>query len=158
MSPADSGDELRVQMWKLAASFVRPGLGPDPDKAIRLACDLIVRDLDTPAAVSVAALSYGTTLRDAGPLIRDMFTDQGIPLPGEDATDDERLGFMMRGFANGGLDYGEFFTAFIGAVPRWENQNESQREIVRLINALDEETSPEGKARVIASMRAAAGL
>ncbi len=147
---------MRVQMWRLAARLVRPGLGPDPDQAIRLACDLIVRGLDTPAAVSVAALSYGTTLRDAGPLIRDMLTEQGIPLPGEDATDDERLGFMIRGFANGGLDYGEFFTAFIGAVPRWEDQDESQREIVRLINALDEETGPEARARVIASMRAAA--
>jgi hypothetical protein len=54
-----------------AMRFVRPDLSSDVDRAIKLACDLLVCELDTPATVDVAALRYGTPLRDAGPMIRD---------------------------------------------------------------------------------------
>lgn len=53
----------------------------------------------------------------------------------------------------GSLEFGEFFPEFIGAVPRWQDQNDTERELVRLIIGLDDETCPEGRARfVVGSM------
>lgn len=72
-------DAVRAELALLAARFVLPGLGPDVDQAIRVACDLLVEGLDTPATVEVAGLSYGTPLRDAGPVIREMLDEQGFP-------------------------------------------------------------------------------
>jgi hypothetical protein len=60
-------EALHAELALLAARFVLPGLGPDVDQAIRLACELLLRELDTPATVDVAALRYGTPLRDAAP-------------------------------------------------------------------------------------------
>jgi hypothetical protein len=77
-----SVDSLRGDLALLAARFTPPGTGPDVDWAIAVACELLVRDLDTPATVAVAALRYGTPLRDAGPDIREMLREQGFPVPG----------------------------------------------------------------------------
>jgi len=40
-------EALQARLTLLAARFVLPGLGPDVDQAIRLACDLLVRELAT---------------------------------------------------------------------------------------------------------------
>ena len=40
------------------------------DQVIKLACELLACGLDTPATADVAAMRYGTPLRDAGPLLR----------------------------------------------------------------------------------------
>lgn len=73
---------LRAGLASLAARFVLPGLGPDVDQAITLACELLACGLDTPATADVAAMRYGTPLRDAGPLLREMLDEQGCPAPG----------------------------------------------------------------------------
>lgn len=72
-------DAVRAELALLAARFVLPGLGADVDQAIGVACDLLVAGLDTPATVAVAGLSYGTPLRDAEPVIREMRDEQGFP-------------------------------------------------------------------------------
>jgi hypothetical protein len=77
-----SADSLRAELALLAARFGLSGVGPDVNRAIRVACDLLARELDTPATVGVAALAYGTPLRHAGPVIRDMLREQGFPRPG----------------------------------------------------------------------------
>ena len=73
-----SADAVRAELALVAARFLLPGLDPDVDQAIGVACDLLVEGLGTPAAVEVAGLSYGTPLRDAGPLIREMLAEQGF--------------------------------------------------------------------------------
>jgi hypothetical protein len=70
MGDASASPHTRLRL--LAARFVLPGPGPRVDDAIDLASSLLVGELDTPATVGVAALSDGTALRDAEPLIRDM--------------------------------------------------------------------------------------
>lgn len=72
-------DAVRTELALVAARFVLPGLGADVDQAIGVACDLLEVGLDTPATVAVAGLSYGTSLRDAGPVIREMLDEQGFP-------------------------------------------------------------------------------
>ncbi len=74
-----SADAVRAELAVLAARFVLRGRGLDVDQAIRIACDLLVGGLDTPATVAVAGLSYGTPLRDAGPVIAGMLAEQGFP-------------------------------------------------------------------------------
>ncbi len=56
---------LHAGLALLAARFVLAGVGPDVDQAIKLACELLACELDTPATVDVAALRYGTPLRAA---------------------------------------------------------------------------------------------
>jgi hypothetical protein len=136
VAEADPEADLRAQLHRLAVQFVLPCL-PDVDQAIRLACELIVHDLQTPATISVAALSYGTTLRDSESLIRDMLSEQGVWLPEDEATEPERFNFVLRAFASGGIGVADMITALFHALPSWEDQTEVQRALLRLITELD---------------------
>jgi hypothetical protein len=111
-------DPVRAELALLAARFVLPGLGPDVDQVIRVACDLLVQDLDTPATVAVAALTFGTPLRDAGPIIRDMLREQGFPAAAPDAGESEAFATVLRAVAAGGMQAGEFFTFFMWSAAR----------------------------------------
>jgi hypothetical protein len=101
-----SVDSLRAELALLAARFVLSGVGPDVNRAIRVACDLLARDLDAPATVGVAALAYGTPLRDAGFVIRDMLREQGFPAAGPDAGEAEEFITVLRAVAAGGMETG----------------------------------------------------
>jgi hypothetical protein len=131
-------DSLHAELALLAARFVLPGLGPDVDQAIRVACDLLAQNLDTPATVDVAALSYGTPLRDAGPAIREMLREQDFPAAGDAA----QFTTVLRAVAAGGMQAGEFFTIFIG--------------LMVLLNNWADETTPEGRAAAAAALRTVA--
>ena len=147
---------IRAQLNALAFSLV---LGPlaNPDLAIRLACELITRGLDTPATVDVAALSYGTPLRDSEPQIREMLAEQHAPVPDAPASDSEYLSLILRAFASGCMPIEDFFVQFYRAAPAWSEQTESERALHRLLADLDDETSPADKAELIAAMRKIAG-
>lgn len=149
----DSVDSLRGELALLAATFALPGLGPDVNRVIRVACNLLVRDLDTPATIAVAALAYGTALRDAGPVIRDMLHEQGFPAPAPEASEDEKFTTVLRAVAAGGMQTGEFFTFFLQVVPGWEQRDELQRRLVVLLNDWDQETTPEGRSATAAAVR-----
>jgi len=149
-------DSLHAELALLAAEFVLPGLGPDVDRAITVACDLLARNLDTPATVGVAALSYGTPLRDAGPAIREMLREQGFPAAGPDASDAAQFTTVLRAVAAGGMRAGEFFSVFIGLVPAREEQDELQRRLVALLSSWADETTPEGEAAVATALRSVA--
>jgi hypothetical protein len=151
-----SADSLRGELAVLAARFVLPGLGPDVNRAITVACELLARDLDTAGTVAVAALAYGTPLRDAGPVVFDMLREQGFPAPGPGASEAEELITVLRAVAAGGLQVGEFFTFFISRVPAWEQQDELQRRLVVLLNDWGEETTPAGQLAAAAAVRRAA--
>jgi hypothetical protein len=86
-----SVDSLRGELALLAARFTPPGIGPDVNRAITVACELLTRDLDTPATVAVAALRYGTSLRVAEPDIREMLREQGFPAPGPCGNESEQF-------------------------------------------------------------------
>ena len=129
-----SVDRLHAELALLAAGFVLPGLGPDVNRAITVACELLAQDLDTPATVAVAALAYGTPLRDAGPVIRDMLREQGFPAAEPGTGEAGEFTTVLRAVAAGGMQAGEFFTFFMGAVPAREQQDELQRRLVVLLD------------------------
>ena len=149
-------NSLHAGLALLAARLVLPGPGPDVNKAINLACDLVACDLGTPATGSVAALRYGTLLRDAGPVIRDMLREQGFEAAGPDASETEKFNTMLRAVAAGGMEVGEFYPVFMESVPAWERQDELQRSLAVLLHDWVEEATPEGKSLVAASVRKAA--
>lgn len=152
----DSLGSVRAELALLAARFALPGLGPDVDRAIRLACDLLVRGLDTPATAAVAALAYGTALRDAGPVIRGMLCEQDYPAPGPEAGEDEEFTTVLRAVAAGGMGTGEFFTFFMRVVPAREQQDAVRRRLMVLLSAWLEETTPEGRSAMAVAVRSAA--
>jgi hypothetical protein len=148
---ADAG--LRAQLEPLAVSFGLPYRHPYTDDAIALACELLARDLDTPATVEVAALSYGTPLRDSEALIRTMLSEYDVPVLRPDATESERFDFIVRAFGNDGVGVNEFLPALYRRVPDWSEQAEAQRALVRLATDPEHQTTPDGKAQIIAAMR-----
>ena len=149
-------ENQRGALALLAARFVLPGIRPNVDAAIRLACDLIVQDRDTAATVEVAGLRYGTGLRDSEAIIRQMLAEQGIPTVERDAPEPERQAIILRAVAAGELDIGEFFGYFMSRVPAWDDQSEQQQAlVVALVNWTDA-TTPEERARTADNVRAAA--
>jgi hypothetical protein len=151
-----SADSLRAELAVLAARFVLSGRGPDVNRAITVACELLARDLDTPGTVAVAALAYGTPLRDARPFVFDMLREQGFPAPGPDASEAEELTTVLRAVAAGGLQTGELFTFFTRRVPARAEQDELQRRLVVLLNDWAGETTPAGQSAAAAAVRRAA--
>jgi hypothetical protein len=147
---------LRAELALLAARFALPGLGPDVDRAIKLACELLARDLDTPATLDVAALRYGTPLRDAGPLIREMLQEQGFPAPGPDAGKAEEFRTVLRALAAGGLQVGEFYVILMRHLPGWEEQDELDRRLAVLLDDWERQTTLEGRAAAAEALRAVA--
>jgi len=148
----DSVDTLRAELALLAARFVLPGLGPDVDRAIKVACDLVARRLHTPATVGVAALTYGTPLRDARPVILEMLDEQGFPA-GPDASDADEYATVLRAVGAGGLGVGEFFGVFMRRVPAWDQQDELQRSLVLVLDEWAQETTQEGRSAAAAAVR-----
>jgi hypothetical protein len=148
--------ELRAQLYAVAARFVLFPHRSDVDSAIRLACELLVRDFDTPATVSVASLPYGTTVRDSGPLVGDMLREQQVPLPIEDADETQRFDFLLKAFAARGISAGEMVMALLRIAPPWDKQTDTQRALIQLADQLDQQTTPAGKSQIIDAMRAVA--
>jgi hypothetical protein len=153
-SSADSS--LRARLEALAVGFVLPGGHPYTDDAVRLACDLLADDLETPATVEVAVLSYGTAWSDSEPLIRAMLAEHEMPVPAPEATESERFDFILRAFGSGRLSLNVFLMALYRGLPEWHEQSEAQHALVRLATELDLETTQGGKARVESAMRKAA--
>jgi hypothetical protein len=151
-----SSDFLRAELAVLAARFVLSGLGPDVNRAITVACELLAQDLDTPATVAVAALAYGTAMRDGGPLIFDMLREQGFPAAAPDASEAEELTTVLRAVAAGGLETSELYAFFMRRVPAREQQDELQRRLVVLLNDWVEAATPAGQSVAAAAVRRAA--
>ena len=148
-----SEDSLRAGLAWLAAGFVLPGLGPDVDQAIRVACELLTRDLDTPATTAVAALPWGTTLRDGGPVIREMLGEQGFPVPGPGSGPAEEFAVVLRAVALGWMPVSDFYVYFISQLPAWDQQDELQRRLMAVLDAWEGETTPAGQSAAAAAVR-----
>jgi hypothetical protein len=149
-------ETLRAELALLAARFALPGLGPDVDQAIRLACELLVRGLDTPATADVAALRYGTPLRDAAPLLRQMLQEQGLPAPSPDASPAGKFHAVLRALATGSLAVDEFYISLIDYLPAWDKQDELDRRLMALLDDWERQTTPEGRSAAAETLRAVA--
>lgn len=147
---------LRAGLALLAARFVLPGLGPDVDQAIKLACELLACGLDTPATVGVAALRYGTPLRDAGPVLREMLDEQGFPAPGPGVGQDREFRAVLRALAMGGLAAGEFCLVLLDYLPARDEQDELHRRLVALLEDWEQQATPEARSAAAEVLRAAA--
>jgi hypothetical protein len=157
MADASQGS-LPAGLVVLAVRFVLPGFGGlDVNQAITLACDLLVRDLDTPATAAVAGLPWGASLSESGPVIRDMLREQGFPVPGPGGSPAEEFAFVLRAVAAGGLPVSDLYVYFMRRVPAREQQDELQRRLVVLLNDWDGETTPGGMAAAAAAVREFAG-
>jgi hypothetical protein len=143
---SEEAERERGALALLAARFVLPGIGPDADAAIRLACDLVAHDHETPATVEVAGLPFGTALRDSESVIRQMLAEQGMPTTERDAPEPERLAVVLRAVAAGALGVGEFFGFFMSSVPAWADQTDRQRALVLALNDWADAITPEDRA------------
>lgn len=133
-----SVDSLRGELAVLAARFAPPGGGLDVDRAIAVACELLVRDLDTPATVAVAALRYGTPLRDAEPDIREMLREQGFPAPGSGGSLNEQFTVNLVGAVSQIL-----FRADPAGINFETNTDEYDAEAEAIVTGLPDARSPE---------------
>jgi hypothetical protein len=147
---------LHAELALLAARFVLPGLGPDVDQAIKLAREVLACGLDTPATVGVAAMRYGTALRDAGPLLREMLEEQGFPAPAPGEGQDREFRAVLRALAMGGLTVGEFCLIFLDHLPAWDEQDELDRRLMALVGDWEQQAGAEAGSAAAEALRAAA--
>jgi hypothetical protein len=149
-------DSLDSQLHGLSARLALPGLPPPTDEAIDLALRLLIADKPTPATVEVASLSPGTAMRDARPLILQMLSEQQVPLAAEGSSEVEQWTVVLWAFGRGGLPVWEFAMHFYGHVPALGEQDETDQEIVVLLDGWERETSQERRLPIEAKMREAA--
>ena len=147
---------LRAALALLAARFVLPGLGPDVDQAIKLACELLACGLDTPATADVAAMRHGTPLRDAGPLLREMLDEQGFPAPGPGESQDGEFRAVLRALAMGSLAVSEFWLILLDHLPAWDEQGELDRRLMALLENWEQQATPEARSAAAEALRATA--
>lgn len=138
-------ESLRATLASLAADFAWFRADPDVDRAISVACELLARDLDTPATVEVAALGWRTPLSVAEPSIRDMLLEQGFPAPGPDAGETENLRALLRAVVAGGLDVPELAADIWPHDPEWAEHDENWRQLLLLIDGWVQQDTAEGQ-------------
>lgn len=143
-----------AELALLAARFSLPGpCLPDVDRAIDLACRLLGGNLETPATIEVACLSYGTPLRDAESALRQMLIEHGIAVSGPETGDVGQFRAALRAFGANAIDIGEFSAVFYRLVPAWNEQDATQRALNLLLNELDQATTREGQDEIIQRLR-----
>lgn len=151
----------QAELALIAAGFALPGLHwPDVDRAIDLACRLLAGNLETPATVEVACLRYGTPLRDAEPVLRQMLHEHGVAVTEPGASDAALFGAALRAFGVGAIGLGEFCAVLYQMLPPWNEQDDIQRSLNLLMHELDQATTSEDQDEIVHRIRvvAATGL
>jgi|SRR5580698_7708659 hypothetical protein len=144
----------QAELALIAARFALPGSRqPDVDRAIDLACRLLAGNLETPATVEVACLRYGTPLRDAEPVLRQMLREHGVPVIEPGSSDAERFRAALQAFGAGVIGPGEFSAVFYQMRPPWNEQDAIQRSLSLLLHELEEATTPEGQDEIVLRIR-----
>lgn len=150
----DSAPEpLDVQIAVLAGLLCLPGIPVVPDQAIALALDLLAANRDTPGTVEVASLAPGSTMRDAESSIRQMLAEQGFEPPGLVNTEEGRYSVALWVFGRGGMGVGVFSQWFYPRVPAWEEQSETDRAVVVLLDEWEHSGDPVARAAIGAKIR-----
>lgn len=123
------------------------------DRAIDLACRLLAGNLETLATTEVACLSYGTPLRDAEPVLRQMLIQHGIAVSGPETGDADQFRAALRAFGSSAIDIGEFSAIFYRLLPAWNERDATQHALILLLNELDQATTREDQNEVIQRLR-----
>jgi hypothetical protein len=140
--------DYSARMPLLAVELV---MGKPTVMAIAIASDLVVADMDTPATTEVAALYRGSTLADSQMLLITM-DDHGIGVP-PFTTDDEKFTTIRRAFGHWGLPLSDFEHEFYPQIAEWNSQGPFDRQVVILLDQLENETHPERRATLEAKVR-----
>jgi hypothetical protein len=154
----DIDDDLvayrEAELALLAARFSLPGPRlPDVDRAIDLACRLLAGNLETPATTEIACLSYGTPLRDAAPVLRQMLLEHGITVSGPETGYASQFRAALQAFGAKVIDVGEFSATFYRLLPAWNEQDATQRALNLLLNEMDQATTREDQDDIIQRLR-----
>lgn len=121
------------------------------DRAIDLACRLLARNLETPATTEVACLSYGTPLRDAEPVLRQMLIEHGIAVSGPETGDADQFRAALRALGSSLIDIGGFSAIFYRLLPAWTEQDAAQHALILLLNELDQATTREDQNEIFSA-------
>jgi hypothetical protein len=144
----------QAELALLAARFALPGPHrPDVDRAIDLACRLLAGNLETPATIEVACLRYGTPLRDAEPVLRQMLREHGIPVIEPEASEADKFRAALQAFGAGAIGLGEFSAIFYRRLPPWDEQDAAQRSLNLLLHELDQATTAEDQGEIVQRLR-----
>lgn len=154
----DAKDDLvayrDAELALLAARFSLPGPRlPDVDRAIDLACRLLAGNLETPATTEVACLSYGTPLRDAEPVLRQLLIEHGIAVTSPGTGDADEFLAALRAFGSRAIGIGEFSAIFYRLLPARSEQDATQHALILLLNELDQATTREDQDEIIQRLR-----
>jgi hypothetical protein len=145
--------DREAELALLAARLSLPGTPPpDVDRAINLACRLLAGNLETPATIEVACLRYGTPLRDAEPILRQMLIEHGMAVS-EPEADADQLRAALRAFGANAIGVGEFSAIFYRLLPSWNEQDATQRAMSLLLNELDQATTCADQDEIIQRLR-----
>jgi hypothetical protein len=148
-----AAESLDVRIAVLAGQMWLPGLPVVPDDAIPLALDLLAADRDTPGTVEVASLAPGTTMRDAEGSIRQMVAEQGFEPRELVDTEEGRYEIALWVFGRGGMRVGEFSQWFYSRLSAWEQQGETDRAVVLLLDEWEHAGDPASRAEVETKIR-----
>lgn len=144
----------QAELALLAARFAFPDPHrPDVDRAIDVACRLLAANRETPATVEVACLRYGTPLRDAEPLLRQMLREHGIAVVEPGASDEDRFRAALRAFGATAIGLDEFSAIFYRMLLPWDEQDAVQRSLVLLLHELDHAVTGEDQLEIIQRLR-----
>lgn len=128
--------------------------GPGLDDAITLAEDLVASGLGGSATLEVASLPRGAVRSDAEPRVRGMLTEFGIDVP---SAEDEaaRYRLLLWAFGHWNLPLALFEGPFYARLVAWDNQDELDRTLVRLLHERDLVSNSLGRLSIEREMRAA---
>lgn len=130
-------DGLASRLHRLAIDFVLTA-GPSMAEAVVLAEDLVATGNDTPATVTVAALSRDVIRSDAEDQVRQMLAEHDIVVPVvEDSQDEYRM--LLRAFAFWDLPAHQFAGAFWMHLSDSDEHTWLDRELASLLHRRDEE-------------------
>lgn len=146
--------DFEARLHRVAVDLAFSVGGPDIERAVVLAEDLVAAGLTGNATVEVAALPRDAIRSDAEPLVRDMLAEHGIESPvAEDAAAEYLV--LLRAFGFWELPITDFYGPFLHQLPSWGGQNPLERTLIQLLDELDHFAEPAMKAEVVERMRAA---
>ncbi len=147
----EAGAVERLQAVAVEVAMpTRPGL----DDAIALAEDLVACGLGGSATLEVASLPRGAVRSDAEPHVRGMLKEFGLDVP---STEDEaaRYRLLLWAFAYWNLPLASFEGRFYERLVTWDNQDELDRTLVRLLHERDLVSSSVERLAIEREMRTA---
>jgi hypothetical protein len=92
-------------------------------------------------------------MRDAESSIRQMLAEQGFELPELVDTEEGQYEIALCVFGRGGMGVGEFSQWFYPRVPAWEQQSETDRAVVLLLDEWEHASDSDARAEIETTIR-----